>query len=137
MLEFIKSRTVANYISLASAVLAIVMAIVFCAYSSKFDLFNVGELLCILLVAAVNIVMFVHATPIDEYLKVAASLLAGLSMALFVVIFIGDITDYFNNVNFMGRGASMSDIVTITVFLAILLVLQVVESFFGKSKKQG
>lgn len=132
MLEFFKKKTIANYINLASAVLAIVMAIVFSVYSNTYALFNVWVLLCLIAAAVLNIVLFILSTSADEYIKIVAALLSALAMALFVVTFIGDITDYFNGVNFLGRGADIGDIVTVTIFLGILLVLQIVVCFFGK-----
>ena len=132
MLEYLKKKTICNYINLFAAVFAIVMTIVYCVYANTYALFNVGVLLCLLGAIVLDIVLFVIETPVDEYLKIVAALLTALVAAIFFVDFAGDVVDYFNGVEFLGRGAKVGHIVTITVFLFILMAIQVATAFFAK-----
>lgn len=135
VLEYLKKKSIGNYLNLGAAVFAIVMAIVYGVYSNTYGLFNVWVLLCLLAAAVLNIILFILETPVDAYLKIVASFLLGLATALFFVAFVGDISDYINAVEFLGRGANVAHIITITVFLFILIVTQVATCCFTKKAK--
>ncbi len=134
MLENLKKKSIGSYVSLIAAILAVVMSIVYSTYAGTYALFNTGVLLCLLAVCALNVVLFVFETPFDEYLKVAAAVLAALATALFIVAFAGDISDYINGVSFLGRGAKLPHIITIAVFMVILIGLQIVSSCVHEKK---
>ena len=136
MLEYLKKKSIGSYINLFAAVFALVMTIVYGVYSKTYGLFSAGPVVCLVFAIAINAVLFMFETNFDEYLKIVAAFLTALAMALFIVAFAGDILDYINQVEFLGRGAKVAHIITIMVFMFILVATQVATCFFRRKNKE-
>lgn len=135
MLEYLKKKSIGNFINLFAAVFALVMTIIYGVYAKNYGLFSAWPVVCLVFAIAINAILFVFDTNFDEYLKIVATFLTALAMALFFVAFVGDIADYINQVEFLGRGANVAHIITITVFLFLLVMTQVAACCFGRKNK--
>ena len=131
-MNFFAKKSAGSYINLFAAIFALAITIVYTVYSKTYGLFEIWPAVCFAAVAVLNLVLFFFETNVNEYIKIVAVFVTALATALFLVAFGGDISDYFNQVNYAGRGAAFKDIVSIAIVMIVLIITQVVSCFFGK-----
>lgn len=134
MLEYFKKKSVGCYVNLCAAIFGLAMVIVYSTFTSRYGLLNGWAVACLCVAIVLDVLLFLVQTKVDEYLKVITSCLSAIALGLFFVACVGDISDYINNLNFMGTGAPISTIITITVLMFVLVIVQIAACFFGKKK---
>ena len=134
MLDYLKNKSIGNFINLGAAIFALVMLIVYSALTSTYGILSAVVVVCLVFVIILNAVLFAFETNFNEYLKVIASILTAFAAILFFVDCVGDISDYINKVNMLGVGIPFGSIITMTVFMFLLVIVNVVSCVFGKKE---
>ncbi len=132
MLEYLKKKSIGSFICVGAAVFALAMTIAYGALTGSYGFVNAWAIVCLVLVIALNGVLFALETKVDEYFKVVATVLTAVALGLFLYDAAGDLADNFNGIELFGHGAPVGSIYGIAVCLVILMIVQIVTCFFGK-----
>jgi hypothetical protein len=128
-------KRLSAYVAAVFGAAALVIAVVYWAFTAEYSIFNGGVVASLALVAVIGGVLFAATTAIDSYLLILSAVCASLALALFAADSIGTVNDWLNDVVFMGSGAPINGVFGMAIALAALTLITIMASFLGRGPR--